>query len=238
MIYLFSLLLILIFIGLNLAVFGIFKDNKKASKILLYSSAIFFLTYKITEYIYWQIVGLHHKVPIEFSAISYFVFSLAVLTNKKPLINFAVFCAPVAGFFYFLTGIATPAIYLFENDGTFLFIMATFNHALLYLSGLTLLITHKLDRHYIRQAPLFTGISVGYAFFMRWLINPQGSYVILDLAEGNLFNGIIDSSAISGFYAIYYVGLFALLAGFFFIVYFINRKTAHNAQRTAHNGGF
>jgi hypothetical protein len=229
MYWLFSVMASLILLFFVLIVLGVLKDNKRVADIVLYALAIYLLVYKVTEYIYWQAVGLHYKIPIEFSALSYFLFAFAVFFKKKPLTQIATFYAPVAGFFFYISFIISPTTFANSDDTVFLFIMSIVNHGLVFLGGFLLLNTQKLTKNFFWEIPLATGAMLGYSYLMVFLTNTPESVVIIDLVEGNLLDGMVAPFA--GFTALYFIVLFGLyfsvMAGF----YFYNKKVVKEDRR-------
>ena len=110
-------------------------NHRRASYILTYCIALFVLVFHIWYFIDQSKIQMY---PVEFSHISYFVFSVCVVFGSKKMQSFAGFCGMLTGLAFLIAGCFSPQSML--NDaasGVSLFI-SVMRHELLWLGGLLL----------------------------------------------------------------------------------------------------
>jgi hypothetical protein len=108
----------LLFASLTVHVF-LLRNKPKLSYAIAYTIALFLLAYKIGEYIYWQAIGEHMKIPVEFSALSYFTFAITVIFRTKKADQFGSFVGLLTGLLNVLRkflGIPTKFFIGYRND--------------------------------------------------------------------------------------------------------------------------
>ena len=140
--YWFSILLASLVIAFSLFV-GLIKSEKLVVFILaLFASVL--LIWKIIEFTYY---GLTHTgtYPIEISHISYFVFSVIILSGIKKLYFTGGIFAFISGCGYTLAGLVSPKSIVTSP----IFVMGVISHMMLLLGGmLTLFKYSKYDLKY------------------------------------------------------------------------------------------
>lgn len=155
--------------------------------------AFFLLAYKIGEYTYWQCVGEHLKIPLEFSALSYFIYSIIIGFDIKKGKPFAVLVALLTGVLYNVSLIISPDSFVITRDSVFLLIMAMINHTLLYLGSMLTLLGAK-EKYDIRKLwTCFVGLlcMVGYAWLLYSTTNYAELYdtpIIIQLSNGTILS--------------------------------------------------
>ncbi len=217
-----ALIIFFLFIALNAIIF-LLRNKPKASYIVAYCIAVYLLVYKIGEYTYWQAIGEHMHFPVEFSAVSYFLFGIAVTFRLKKVDSFATFCAMLAGLMYSVSFWVSPDSFVANGDAMYWFVTAIINHHALYLGGMLMLLNvRKFRVKDIYQHLVGVGILVGYS----WIIHSftdytaiMGKPIIIQITDGSiltwLFHSEPSTGALVGYY-IFAVVLFSLLlAGFF-----------------------
>ena len=241
-----GLVVFLLFVGLNVVVFAL-RNKPELSYKIAYGIACYLVLYKTTEYIYWQAVGQHLQVPVEFSAVSYFLFGLTTVFRIKKVDALGAFCGFLAGMFYSVASWVSPDS--FVNSGVeesiFLFVMAIINHHALYLGAVLMLAN---VRHFkIKESwwIILIGVSVmiGYSWLMH-LFTPYtelyGKLIFICVTDGSILNFLFPSLVVTPlFTAIYLVVvsfLFAFLLLFFFSLngYLAKKKE----ERTGYNLSF
>lgn len=143
--YWFSILLASLVIAFSLFV-GLIKSEKLVVFILALSASIL-LIWKIIEFTYY---GLTHTgtYPIEISHISYFVFSIIILSGIKKLYFTGGIFAFISGCGYILAGLVSPKSIVTSLDFP-IFVMGVISHMMLLLGGmLTLFKYSKYDIKY------------------------------------------------------------------------------------------
>lgn len=218
-----GLLIFLLFAALNTVIF-LLRNNPKLSYAISYSIAGFLLVYKITEYIYWQAIGEHLHFPVEFSALSYFVFSIFTVFRLKKIDGFASFTAILAGMFYSISFWVSPDSFVKAGDPAFFFAMAIINHHLLYTAGMLMLVNvrkYKVKNFY--QHFVGAGLMVGYSWIIHLFTDytaVEGKPIIIQITDGSILSWLFHSAnPTGGALALYYVvtvSLFCLVvAGYY-----------------------
>lgn len=189
-----GLAVFILFAGLCFAVFALRKKPELSYKIA-YFIACFLLVYKVCEYIYWQAVGEHLKIPVEFSAVSYFLFAVTTVFRIKRVDALAVFCGFLAGLCYSAASWISPDSFVNSGieESIFLFVMAIINHhALLFGS---LLMMANVRRFEVKKTwwcvLVGVGIMVGYSWLMH-LFTPYselyGKLIFIRVTDGSILN--------------------------------------------------
>lgn len=162
--------------------------KEKLLKIILYVIVIYLLIYKIAEYYYHLVIEKNNQYPVEFSAVSYFLISIAVLTRWKGLREFASFLATLGGFFYAVANIVAPESFL--HNTRFYLEMARLNHTLLFIAGL---ITNTIYFNRGYKYPYIIGIIlvIIHAFIAKSIFNySDTSYVIYEVVLATFLKDI------------------------------------------------
>lgn len=224
-----ALIVLAMFAGLNVLVHYL-RNNPRVSYAIAYTIALYLLIYKIGEYTVWQALGYRMKFPMEFSAVSYVVFSIFVTFRLKKADAFAAFTAILAGVIYEISWIVSPDGHVGVSENSFLSVMAIVNHTLLYFGGILL---SSNCRHYSAkktfwQIILGVGVLVGYSWIIYLFTPYRYAYetkpIIIMITDGTVTSYVSDSPS-AGLQIGYYIGAAILLclivAGF----YFLNYKT-------------
>lgn len=216
-----------IFIAINIVVFILKKDKFRiVRKRILVVVCIVLFSYKTVEYIYYQIIGMHYKVPMEFSQIAYFVFPLSVLLSKKTkaLLPIGSFIAILSGMFFSLSWIASAKTF-FERDTVYQLITATVFHFSLYFGGMTVLTSIKLPEKKAWQLPVGIGLIVGWHYLMHALVDNEKDVVLKNICEAKILDFVFpEISKNTAFVASYYIVVFGALAGLIALFYYLNRR--------------
>lgn len=218
-----GLLMFILFVGLNLLVWAL-RNKPKLSYAIAWSIAAFFFVYKCAEYTYHQCVGDTMDFPVEFSALSYFVFAILIVFGNRKCDQFGAFTAILAGAIYSLSWWVAPDSHIGGHPyfGT----MAIINHHLLYLGGMLITANcRKFDIKHSWQIALGVGVFVGYS----WLIYKTTDYaavmgkpIIINITDGGIVQTMLgaDPSNVGvkiGYY-IFAITLFVLMAAGFFLL--------------------
>ncbi len=199
--------------------FGPAKKNRFVSRSAVLLVGIYFLVYKTSEYVIFE------KPPVDFSALSYFLFGLAAVLPLRPLKGAAAYSGLLAGSLFVLTFTLAPETH-FDNMATpFLLAMAFVNHNFLFAGALCVLCSVRL-----RPRDLFA--AAGFIAFV--VVHSEIMVQVYGFTEGEVVTEIIDASVIlyilPGFsfpwwyYAVYYVCAVSILAGAGVAVYKLNAR--------------
>jgi len=214
------------------AITFLFKGQKlKNSRrlVLLIICSVLFI-YKVLQYSYYQLIGMHHMVPMEFSQIAYFLFPLSVFLSKKTkaLLPVGTFCAILAGFFYNFSWIVSAKTF-FERETIYQMITAFIFHNILYFGGMLVLTNEKMSIKQFWQLPLgVTGI-IGWHYLMHALVDNNRDIILKSICEAEILNNIMPSIAENSLIiGLYYTIAIMTLFGSFFAFYRFNRAFTKN----------
>ena len=241
-----GLAVFILFVGLNVAVFALRKKPELSYKIA-YGIAFFLILYKTSEYIYWQAVGQHLKVPVEFSAVSYFLFGLTTVFRIKKLDALGVFCGFLAGMFYSVASWVSPDSFVNSGleESIFLFVMAIINHHALYFGSIPMMA--NVRRFKIKESwwCILIGVAVmiGYSWLMH-LFTPYtelyGKLIFIRVTDGSILNYLFPALNVTPlFTAIYLVVVSVVFAFLLLFFYSLNGYLAKKREeRTGYNLSF
>lgn len=228
-----SLIVVLFFIGLNVAIFFL-RKKPQLSYAIVYSVAAFILVYKIIEYICYQAIGDHMKFPVEFSTLSYLILGIVVTFRLKKLEPLAAFVSILAGFVYSVVCWFSPNSVVTEAETVYYLVTAIIMHHLLYLGGMLLLLN---TRHFSYKScwTLVLGVAlmVGYSWII-YLFTPYaeiiGKPLIIQTCDGSIL-AWLGATEVQGWkMALFSIAelilLFGVMAGFYSINNVIAKRRA------------
>lgn len=204
--------------------------NRVLDRFVVWAIAVFLVLYKLDEY------GFGKSVPLDLSAMSYFLFGLAAVVPFRPLKCAASFSAMLSGAIYALTMLLFPESHFSEvtsvTQDAFLIRMAMLNHNLLFVGGGFMCSFARFGRED------FVWLFGWYGFFMAYLklmvdgFGVSTKYVsIIRIMDGSLVADVLGVSAtpfyIVVFYVVVAVGFTALVLGF----HALNRAFDRRRQR-------
>ncbi len=214
------------------------KLQDKPRKIILYMLAVGLFLYKTIEYTLYGLNMQLTKIPLEFSTMSYFIFSISVIFNIKKLSSIAAFCAFVSGIGYLLSFMIIGNQY-FENNGFQLAIMALLNHSILFLGSMLLVKQIDLSSKEMSNILKFTLIYVFYVITMNQLIPFTQQYIFIRVLLGaDLLTTLFPNHVFTSYeYLLYFLLIFMiyriLISLFFFIGKSIGRN--HGGMKNEHS---
>lgn len=194
--------------------------HRRCGLCLLLLIALWLLGYKIWEYIPFR------RWPLDFSAVTYFLFGFAVLLPIRPLKVAASFSGMLAGICFISTMVVLPEMHYETQPSEFTLMMAFLNHNLLFVGGIIL-----SGRYPFKKTDCFwiIGWIIAVIIYIEVLTNVFG--VVQDTA---VFTKIIDGSIIFmllnktfvlhwWYYILYYLFCASVLILLFFIFFKINK---------------
>lgn len=135
--------------------------NRILDRFAMWAIALFLVLYKLDEY------GFGRVVPLDHSAMSYFLFGLAAVVPFRPLKSAASFSAMLSGAIYALTMLLFPENHFSEvtavTQDAFFVRTAMLNHNLLLVGGAFMCALARFDR------TDFVWLLGWYGFFMAYL---------------------------------------------------------------------
>ncbi|NCA66921.1 MAG: hypothetical protein EOM87_02530 [Clostridia bacterium] len=221
----------LIFAGVNLAVFVLKKDKFKVIRnIALVVICIILLSFKTIEYAYYQIMGMHHKVPMELSQIAYFLFPISYLVSRKTqkMLPIGAFTALLAGVFFNVGWIASAKTF-FERDTVYQLITASVFHNALYFGGMLVLSTIKLPSKQFWHMPIGLAQIVCWHYLMHAVLVNDKDVVLKNVCEAKILDYVWPNISqntifVVTYYVVVLLGLGVLIALFYYSNYLFNKN--------------
>jgi len=229
-----GLLVLVLFAAINVAVF-LLRNKPKVSYTIAWCIACYLLCMKIGEYTYWQVIGLHYKFPVEFSALSYFFFGITVTFRLKKVQQFPLWAAFMAGTMYSVAFWIAPDSFVYNTDPPFWVWLAFCNHHLLYFGAMLMIanVTRLEAKAWWQQ--VVGGLAcVGYSWII-YLFTDYANQVekplIIQMTDGSImeFLGIHNLTALH--YILYGVAVVILLAITMSGVFFLNNWQCKRRER-------
>lgn len=213
----------------------IFLKNEKIVAIILVTLSLIILPWKIIEFSYYGLVLHNGTYPIEISHISYFVFSIIILSGIKRLYFTAGTFAFLSGVGYMIGGIVSPKTILTTLE-FHIVIMGIASHMILVFGGMLTLF--KYQKYNIKEF-YFPIIGLGFALFFAYLVEKDYIYpdatglnnlVIIKLINGSILSYLgIDSSDLILNWSVTIL-LFILVGIVIFIMNLINNKVFYTRR--------
>ena len=192
-------------------------------KLILRILGLILLTGNGLVYALPPLLGQGLRLPVEFSAIAYFIVPLFILAGRGKTGSWAAYSGLMAGFFYFLAMILRGEI-LYGADTPSLIYLSMLNHGILYLFGLTAIRVRLYPTS--DRGVLMAGILcvASWALVIRPWVEEPGALLIYKLLDASLVRAALPQVSRTVALPGYYLGL-ALLIGISFRVFFlINRR--------------
>lgn len=205
------------------------KHTQRHRLVMMLALILFF--YKLTEYTIFGLTMQLHKIPLEFSTMSYFIFSMTIIFKLKKLSLLAAFMAFISGIGYLISFMILGDDYLL-NNGVYLTSMALINHAILYLGSMLILKDLNYNKNEERRIMMFTMIYVIYVSIMNELITfPQPFIFIRILLGGDLLTSYLSHDALSSYtYLLYFLSIFLLYRIMLLIFHGLCKLTHHPSE--------
>ncbi|MCF7931263.1 MAG: hypothetical protein K9L02_07120 [Acholeplasmataceae bacterium] len=197
----------------------------KKSMLIVQLISLTLITYKSFEYGFFWIQGDFTKMPVEYSAITYILFSITFIFNIKFLKPFVTFAAFLSGIGYLVTFPFLGGAFI-EGNGLTTTLLALFNHSLLYL-GSMIAMKHKFYSIESRKSILIcTLLVVAYSITMQYLINFDGKYLFIYMVlDGRILYQLFNQMDIDGFIFLpYNLLIISIYLGMISIFYKVNIK--------------
>ena len=173
-----------LFLSISLIIISFIMLNIRHKRQVLWILSIVMLVYKVIEYAYYLLSGELTKLPIEYSALAYFIFSFVIVFKIKKYYGLAGFVACLSGFGYL---IAFPFMGdgSFINHGVYLTIAALVNHLFLFLGSLFLMTFHRYQKSDLKIIMNYTIIYTIYVLAVSYLISFDQTHFIVILLDLN-----------------------------------------------------
>lgn len=151
------------------------------------------------------------KVPVEFSAVTYFVTPALLLFSRKSARSWAAYAGLMAGFFYYLTMVVCGGR-LYDSEAPAEVYFSMFCHGGVYLCGMTLIGTEKRPSGEWYQLALGVSLVAVNAIVLRPVASGRERLFIYELLDAALVRNLLPHSAWRAALPAYYVLMAALVA--------------------------
>jgi hypothetical protein len=205
-------------------------EERRRRMISIFLSLFLFL-YKLTEYSIFGLTMQLDKIPIEFSTITYFVYSISVLFQIKSMGSIAAFMGFVSGIGYLITFMLMGNTF-YAINGFYTTTMAFINHSIVFLGSMLLLKDVKIHAKEIKKIMTFSMIYVIYVSLMDQFIEFSQPFIFIRLLLGGniLFELMKGESPSSYLYLLYFVSVFVIYRIAIYIFQAICNLTHRNLE--------
>lgn len=201
------------------------KLNRSNSMLIVKIISLILLSYKLIEYsLHWS-QGDFTKMPVEYSAITYILFSITFLFNIKALKPFVTFAAFLSGLGYLVTFPFLGSAFI-EGNGLTTTLLALLNHSLLYIGSLLVMKNLFYSIESRKSILICTLLFIGYSISMHYLINFEGKYLfIYMLLDGRILYALFENVDINGLVFLpYNLLIVSIYLGMISIFYKVNTR--------------
>lgn len=232
----------ILFVALNVIV-NFLRDKPVLSYRIAYFIAFFLFVYKVGEYIYWQAVGEHLKIPVEFSAVSYFLFGISTTFRLKRFDSFGAFCGFMAGMFFSVASWVSPDSFIANGreESWFLYAMAIINHHALYFGSMLLIANvRRFDPKKFYFMLIGVAVMLGYTWLI-YLFTPYadlyGKLIFIRICDGSILNYLFPALDLKPWMTVVYlvvvvIAFLVLVASFYALN---NRLADERKKRTGYD---
>lgn len=210
----------LIVVHILLGVFVAGK-NRCFDRLVVWVIGAYLLFYKMWEY------GPFETLPLDLSAMSYFLFGFAAFIPFRPLKTAASFSAMLSGVVYAVTMTLYPESHigiLHTSNRYFLVAMAMANHNLMFAGGLFMSSRHRFFR------TDYVWVFGWLAFFFGYVILLIYGYgadlrtsSIVQIMQGTLVADVLGLEMTAAYYVVYYIIFFSLFGAVVWLYGLLNR---------------
>lgn len=195
--------------------------NRYFDRLAVWVIGAYLLFYKMWEY------GPFEDLPLDLSAMSYFLFGFAAFIPFRPMKTAASFSAMLSGVVYAVTMTLYPESHvglLNVSNRYFLVAMAMVNHNLMFAGGLFMSARHRFVR------TDYIWVFGWLAFFFGYLILLIYGYgtelrasSIVQIMQGTLVADVLGLEMTAVYYIVYYIVFFSLFAAIICLYALLNR---------------
>lgn len=205
--------------------------NKKQHQVIIMTLLYVLFFLKLTEYTIYGLTLNIEKIPIEFSTISYFIFSISMIFKIKWLKPFATFAAFLSGLGYLISFIFLGKAYFTELT-LYEASMAFLNHAILFYTSVLVMKHNMFVQKNNKSFYIFTLIFLTYFLIVHRFVSFNNPYIFINmLLKGDILKELIHSNDIPNIaFAIYFSSLLVIYRITISIFHLINKKIYENEK--------
>jgi hypothetical protein len=201
---------LIVFGVLNICAVLLCKCEERRRNSILKILCVVLLILNIVRYGLPLFSGENLKIPVEFSAVAYFIVPVILLLNRKKAMTWAAYSGLLAGFFYYMAMIFAGGT-IYGSSSPYNIYISMYCHGVLYLCGIVLVNTRVYN--YRDRYKLFAGVLfvAAYAWIIRLWWPQSGRLFIYELLDGACVKLLVPQQLWSIFLPVYYVIMCGLL---------------------------
>lgn len=194
------------------------RRHSKIGGVIVLVVGIYFLAYKLWEYI------SNHKWPIDFSALTYFLFGIAAILPLRPIKTAASFSGFLAGSIFIVSFILFPEFHNQQNPIFYYRAMGFVNHNLMFIGSFLLMIRYRFMKLDIAWIVGWIVFVVAYSEVMIYGFHIVDSIeVITKIVDGSILFKLFPGITLVWYvYLVYYLSCVCVLAFFIWLTYRLN----------------
>ena len=188
---------------------------------ILYILSIILLVYKTIEYTIYGLNLESSKIPIEYSTISYFIFSLTTLFKIKKMYSIASFLAFISGIGYLVAFSVVGDIFM-DQQCVMITVIALVNHTILFIGSLIIISHYKIERSESKNIFIFTALYLFYVITMNLFFDFTKENIFIQMLLGVDFR-YIDVGFLSHVYLLYFLILVIIYNMVMKLYFYVNQ---------------
>lgn len=202
--------------------------NRVLDRAVIWLIGAYLLLYKTWEY------GPFRAIPVDLSAISYFLFGIAAFVPFRPLKAAGSFSAMLSGSIYFVTMILYPEMHV-ENllsNRWFLLTMAMVNHNLMFLGGMFMCAKYEFGR--TDHVWMLGWIAFYLVYYQLVAVSygvVEGVTAIVGILQGTLVAEVLGVPLTVAYFVLYYAVIILAFALILTAYILLNRAFARRRKR-------
>ena len=209
---------------------------KRYRRIFLLTTSLSLFIYKSVEYTLYGLYLDVTKIPLEFSTLTYFIFSTTILFNMKKWMPIASFMGFISGLGYLISFIFLSDQYLVHN-GISITLMAWINHSIIFIGGMILMKDYTFKKIAKKDILIFTSFYIFYVILMERLVTFTQSFIFIRmLLGGDILRELFPQMNPTSYdYLLYFLLLFIIYQIAIYLFISINHLISHFKQGENHH---
>ena len=179
-------------------------------------------SYKMIEYSIYALNFRLEKIPIEFSTITYFIFSITVIFNLRSFKTIAAFMSFVTGIGYLVSFVFLGQSF-FAQNGAYITSMALLNHSIVYLGSMMMIKDVVWNHQEERRILIFSVLYIIYVAVLDMFVSFTQPFIFIRMLLGAdvLYRLLPQSTYSSYMYLLYYLVIFLMFRFIMFLFHII-----------------
>ncbi len=208
----------IVFAAVNVLAVQLCKCTDRTRAKVIRILCLTLLSFNIGRYSLSPLIGNGIKIPVEFSTVAYFAVPTILLTARKKLQSWAAYSGLMAGFFYYMTMIASggPIYNTYPHYDIYL---SMFCHGTLYLCGFVTIGTQRCsskDGYKLLGGIVYVAIN---ALAFRPLVEGTERLFVYELIDGVYVRQLLPQDiwhlAVPAYYIVLTCLILLTVRGFF-----------------------